>query len=350
MLLRVIKKIKVLIIDDSIVFSKAIAWGMAEDPGIEVVGTAADPFIARDKILELEPDVLTLDVEMPRMNGIEFLRKLMPQYPLPVIVVSAIGSSVLDALEAGAVEFIAKPDLINKDVLNNFINELIVKVKIASIAKVGQINRNSAAVKTEANTSLIKENIVIAIGASTGGTEAIYKVVKNFPRDMPGVVIVQHMPPVFTHIYADRLNGSCSMEVREAQDGDAVKPGKILIAPGGYQMELRKGRNNYYVKCYKGERVNGQCPSVDVLFNSVADHAGSDAVGVILTGMGCDGSKGLLNMRNKGAYTIGQDAKTSIVYGMPMVAFDIGAVKTQVSLERISETICNYLNLKISKQ
>lgn len=344
--MRVVKKIKVLVVDDSIVFRETIARGIAEDFGIEVVGAASDPFMARDKILEFEPDVLTLDVEMPKMNGIEFLRKLMPQYPLPVVVVSAVSSNVFDALDAGAVDFVTKPNLRNAAGFNAFINELIIKIKIASIAKLGHFKRESISIKAPSSSDGFKEDNIIAIGASTGGTEAIYSVIKAFPRNTPGVVVVQHMPPVFTRMYAERLNNSCAMEVKEAENGDVLQAGRVLIAPGDYHMELKKDRGNFYVKCFKGEKVNGHCPSVDVLFNSVAASAGENAIGVILTGMGNDGAKGLLNMRKKGAYTIGQDEKSSIVYGMPMVAFNIGGVERQVPLNGVSNAVFEYLTFK----
>lgn len=342
--MRTAQKTKVLIVDDSILFREAIANGISRDFGIEVVGTAADPFIARDRILETEPDVMTLDVEMPRMNGIEFLKRLMPQYPLPTVVVSSVSDNVFDALEAGAVDFAAKPGVLNGNGFDVFINELVIKIKIASAARLGRYKKGNGGGNVLGASGFMR-NTVIAIGASTGGTEAIYSVVKDLPEDGPGIVIVQHMPPVFTRMYAERLDRSCPMEVKEAEDGDIVRKGRALIAPGGYQMELKKDEGVYYVKCFKGEKVNGQCPSVDVLFNSVADAAGRRAVGVILTGMGSDGAKGLLNMKKKGAYTIGQDERTCIVYGMPMVAFDIGAVKKQVPLDRIPEEICGRLAL-----
>lgn len=335
-----------LIVDDSMVFREMLLRGISEDPGIEVVGTASDPFMARDKILELEPDVLTLDVELPRMNGIEFLKRLMPQYPLPVVVISAASSNVFDALDAGAVDFVTKPDVKYPGGLDTFIRDLIIKIKIASTAKVGQLRSGYSTVKTNLHRPVFKEDTVIAIGASTGGTEAIYSVIKAFPRDMPGVVIVQHMPPVFTRMYAERLDNSCNMEVKEAVDGDIVKAGRVLIAPGEYHMELKKTNGGYYVKCSKGEKVSGHCPSVDVLFDSTADAAGKNAIGVILTGMGSDGARGLLKMKRKGAYTIGQDEKTCVVYGMPMVAFDIGAVVRQIPLDRIPEAICNCLAVR----
>jgi len=334
------KKIKVLVIDDSLLFREMVARGLANDHGLEVVGTAADVFIARDKILDLEPDVLTLDVEMPRMNGIDFLRKLMPQYPLPVVMVSAVSDHVFDALQAGAVDFVTKPDMTGQRSLDSFINELIIKIKIASMAKVGHLKKDFV---TDTLAGIINgknNHTIIAIGASTGGTEAIYEIIHALPRDMPGIVVVQHMPAVFTKMYAGRLNNSCRMEVKEAQSGDVITPGKVLIAPGGdCHMRINRRGSNYIVECIKGDKVNGHCPSVDVLFNSVADKAGAHAIGIILTGMGYDGAKGLLNMKKAGAMTIGQDEQSSVVYGMPKVAYDIGAVCKQTTLKNIPQLL-----------
>ncbi|WP_378955267.1 chemotaxis response regulator protein-glutamate methylesterase [Pelosinus sp. sgz500959] len=341
------KRIKVLVIDDSLLFRETVARGLANDRGIEVVGTANDVFIARDKILDLEPDVLTLDVEMPRMNGIEFLKRLMPQYPLPVVMVSSISHHVFDALDAGAVDFVTKPDMKGQRSLDSFINELIIKIKIASMAKVGHLKKDYVAEQLTGNIDSRNTNMVIAIGASTGGTEAIYEVIHALPRDMPGIVVVQHMPPVFTAMYAQRLNNSCRMEVKEAQSGDIITPGKVLIAPGGdYHMRINRKGNSYIVECIKGEKTNGHCPSVDVLFNSVAEKAGANAIGVILTGMGYDGAKGLLKMRKAGAMTIGQDEQSSVVYGMPKVAYDIGAVGKQVTLKNIPQLLHSVISGK----
>ncbi len=337
------RKIKVLIVDDSLLFRETLARKISQDSAIEVVGTASDPYSARDKIIELHPDVMTLDVEMPRMNGIEFLRRLIPQYPLPVVVVSSVSENVFDALKAGAVDFVTKPDMSNSRGIETFINELIIKIKIASTAKVGQRKNESILTNSGINTSRGSSNKIIAIGASTGGTEAIFNIIKFFPKDMPGIVVVQHMPPVFTRLYAQRLDSSCPMEVKEAVNGDMVLPGRVLIAPGDYHMKLKKRDGNYFVECAKGQRVNGHCPSVDVLFNSVAEVAGRNAIGIILTGMGSDGAKGLLAMRNKGARTLGQDEKSSVVYGMPKVAFDIGAVEKQASLEAIPQLVFSLL-------
>lgn len=332
------RKIRVLIVDDSLVFRETLARSISADPGIEVVATASDPYSARDKIIEFEPDVMTLDVEMPRMNGIEFLKRLMPQYPIPVVMVSAVDEKVFDALNAGAVDFVTKPDIRSGRGLEPLINELIIKIKIASTAKVGHWKSTGITRKTMAGIGAGNEKI-IAIGASTGGTEAIAHIIKEFPADMPGVVIVQHMPSVFTKMYADRLNNSCLMEVREAQDGDIVIPGRVLIAPGDYQMRLHKTGGKIYVECFKGEKVNGHAPSVDILFFSVAEKIGRNAVGVILTGMGYDGAKGLLEMRKKGARTIGQDKESAVVYGMPKVAWEIGAVEKQAGIVDIAHWV-----------
>lgn len=330
------RKIRVLVVDDSRVFREVLAQQIAEDPLIEVVAKASDPYMARDLILEFEPDVMTLDVEMPRMNGIEFLRKLIPQYPIPVVVVSAVSQNVFDALDAGAVDFVTKPDHLGGRGIEAFANELIVKIKIASTARVAE---KPAAISGK-GTGLAKPNCIIAIGASTGGTEAIAKVLKEFPANMPGTVIVQHMPPVFTALFAARLHGSCAVEVKEAKTGDLILPGRVLIAPGDYHMRIKKAGNQYMAECFQGEKVNGHCPSVDVLFHSVAEHAGKNAIGVILTGMGYDGAAGLLALRSKGAATLGQDEASSVVYGMPKAAFAIGAVQEQTSLELISRKLC----------
>lgn len=339
------RPIKVLIVDDSIVFRELLVHTIGRDPAIRVVATAKDPFEARDAILKYRPDVMTLDVELPRMSGIEFLRKLMPQYPLPVVVISALSDKVFDAMNAGAVDFVAKPTITNRGQMEDFIrNELLVKIKIASTAKISNIKRK-VMLQEDQHLSSDRSNLLVAIGASTGGTEAIFEVVKGFGTDIPGVVIVQHMPPGFTAMYAKRLNDECRVRVKEAQTGDRVRPGHVLIAPGGEQhMRLVKVNGVYQVECRKGPRVNGHCPSVDVLFESVAKTARSDAVGIILTGMGGDGAKGLLAMRKSGARTIGQDESTCVVYGMPKVAYDLGAVEYQIKLPDIAAKTYALLN------
>ncbi|HWT75047.1 MAG TPA: chemotaxis response regulator protein-glutamate methylesterase [Mobilitalea sp.] len=332
------KKIRVLIVDDSILFREVLLRGLSADPYVEVIATASDPFDARDKIIAYEPDVMTCDVEMPKMNGIEFIQRLMPQYPLPIIVVSATSGTVFDAMNAGAVDFVGKPDLSSKNSVENFMNDMISKIKIAVNAKVQKTNQDNPSKKIE-GTSTADTSRIIAIGASTGGTEAIYNVLKKLPADIPGIVIVQHIPPNFSRMFAERLNSTTGLEVKEAKNGDFVEKGKVLVASGDRHMIIKKLGNRYKVECYTDEKVNGHCPSVDVLFESVAKEAGKNAIGVILTGMGYDGAKGLLSMRHKGARTIGQDEKSCVVYGMPKVAFNIGAVEKQVSLESIANMI-----------
>jgi len=342
--MRLKQRIKVLIVDDSLVFRESLSREISKDPDIEVVGTATDPYMARDLIIKLKPDVLTLDVEMPKMNGIDFLKKLMPQYPLPVIVVSSVSKNVLDALDAGAVEFVTKPNVTRPGGMASFVNELIIKIKIASTAKVGNRKSDYTPSRPVTNQGIDTMSKIIAIGASTGGTDAIHTVISSLPRDMPPIIIVQHMPPVFTKLYAERLNNTCELEVKEAEDGDALRPGRVLIAPGNFQMRLAKRGTGYIVKCTQEEKVSGHCPSVDVLFDSVAAVAGRQSVGVILTGMGRDGANGLLKMKKTGAYTIGQDEKSSVVYGMPMVAYNIGAVDKQLPLDRIADEIIRFLS------
>lgn len=340
------RPIRVLIVEDSLVFRELLVQNLNKDPAIEVVATAKDPFEARDAILEHRPDVMTLDVELPRMNGIEFLQKLMPQYPLPVVVISALSDKVFDALNAGAVDFVAKPSVTGRAQLEDFIqNELLVKIKIASTAKISQIKQKAIAQEQHGGFSGKGKELIVAIGASTGGTEAIFSVVKDFGVDIPGVIIVQHMPPGFTKMYAQRLDNQCRVQVKEAQTGDRVLPGHVLIAPGGDQhMRLVKVNGVYQVEIKPGPRVNGHCPSVDVLFDSVAKVAGPSALGIILTGMGGDGAKGLLAMRKAGARTIGQDESTCVVYGMPKVAYDIGAVEFQDKLQDIAKRTYAVLN------
>lgn len=339
--------IKVLIVEDSIVFRELLVQNLSKDPAIRVVATAKDPFEARDLILLHKPDVMTLDVELPRMSGIEFLRKLIPQYPLPVVVISALSDKVFDAMNAGAVDFVAKPAVSSRAQLEDFIrNELLVKIKIASTARISNIKKTVVKQQEqEQNLSSYRSNLVVAIGASTGGTEAIYSVVKDFRTDIPGIVCVQHMPPKFTEMYAKRLNDQCRIQVKEAETGDRVLPGHMLIAPGGDRhMRLIKVNGSYQVEVKAGPRVNGHCPSVEVLFESVARAAGKDAVGIILTGMGGDGGKGLLSMRQAGAKTIGQDESTCVVYGMPKVAYDLGAVMYQEKLGDIAGRTYALLN------
>ncbi len=333
-----LKKIKVLIVDDSILFREVLLRGFSSDPQIEVVATASDPFDARDKIIAYEPDVMTCDVEMPKMNGIEFIQRLMPQYPIPIIVVSSTSGTVFDAMNAGAVDFVGKPDLSSVGNVENFIIDLIAKIKIAAGATLQKINPESLSKKIE-SASITDVNRIIAIGASTGGTEAIFNILKKLPADVPGIVIVQHIPPNFSRMFAERLNSTTELKVKEAKTGDYVEKGKVLIAPGDQHMIIKKLGDRYRVECFIDEKVNGHCPSVDILFDSVAKVAGKNAIGVILTGMGYDGAKGLMAMRRKSARTIGQDEKSCVVYGMPKVAYNIGAVEKQIPLDNIAYNI-----------
>ena len=339
------RPIRVLVVDDSLMFRNMLVKGLNADPNIEVVAEAEDAYAARDAIIKYKPDVMTLDVELPRMSGIEFLRRLMPQYPLPVVMISSLSNKVFDALEAGAVDFVNKPNNLNQAQLNDFLSqELAAKVKIASTAKVGKLKRVDPVNVSSHISPVGGKDRIVAIGASTGGTEAIFEVVKRFKRDIPGVVIVQHMPPGFTKMYAERLNNQCEVAVKEAQTGDRVLQGQVLIAPGDRQMRLVRVGDQYQVECRGTEKVSGHCPSVDVLFSSVAKAAGRNAVGAILTGMGGDGAKGLLEMRNAGALTVGQDEATCVVYGMPKVAYDIGAVQSQAPITAIAGKIYGLLS------
>jgi two-component system chemotaxis response regulator CheB len=335
------KKIKVLVVDDSIVFREFLRRGLSADSAIEVVATAADPFDARDKILKYAPDVITCDVEMPKMNGIEFLRRLLPQYPIPAIIISAVSDAVFEAMQVGAVDFVTKPDSRSPSGVETFISELIVKVKTAAVARPGKSIVLSNADK--AATVVSQSDKILAIGASTGGTEAIHSVLSRLPTNIAGIVIVQHIPPVFSRMFAERLNLETGFRVKEAQTGDKLQRGVVLVAPGDRHMRIKKIGGQLSVECFQGDKVNGHCPSVDVLFDSVAKEIGAKSVGVILTGMGYDGAKGLLAMRKSGAKTIGQNEQTCVVYGMPKVAYNIGAVEKLVSLQNIPQTICKML-------
>ncbi|MGI5984484.1 MAG: chemotaxis response regulator protein-glutamate methylesterase [Clostridiales bacterium] len=342
--------IKVLVVDDSVLFRTKLQLTLSKDPDINIIGTAVDAEDAMKKIKELKPDVVTLDVEMPKINGIDFLRQLIPQHPIPVVVVSSLPINALDAMSAGAVDFVKKPYDVSPGAVSAFFTELLSKIKIAAGAKVRRMPLVNAASLTSrllgSATVTADRKAVIAIGASTGGTEAILEVVKNLPPTTPGIVIVQHMPASFTSLYAQRLDKICKMSAKEASDNDRVEPGKILLAAGEYHLTLKKDDRGYYVRSQRGEKVSGHCPSVDVLFNSVADTAGKDAVGVLLTGMGSDGAKGLTKMKSKGAYTIGQDKDTCVVYGMPMEAYKLGGVSRQLPLDQIADELIYYFNKK----
>ncbi len=338
--------IKVLIVDDSAVVRKIFSAELARDPGIEVVGTAPDPYAARDKIVLLKPDVLTLDVEMPRMDGLTFLRKLMKYYPVPTIVVSSLtakgGDLAMEALDSGAVDVMCKPGASYS--VGDMSVDLIEKIKAAAQVKLTARTVSEAGIPGANKLALSKTtNKVIAIGASTGGTQALQSILSALPANTPGTVIVQHMPENFTRSFANRLNEICDAEVSEAVDGDTVIPGRILIAPGNHHMVLNRSGANYFVRVTAGPLVNRHRPSVEVLFKSVAKYAGSNAVGVILTGMGADGAEGILEMKQNGAFTIAQDEASSVVFGMPKEAIKLGGIEKVSALDNIPADILSHL-------
>jgi two-component system chemotaxis response regulator CheB len=342
------RDIRVLVVDDSAIVRKIFTEELSREKGMEVVGTAPDPYIARDKIVRLKPDVVTLDIEMPRTDGITFLKKLMRYYPLPVVIVSSLtkngGKLALEAIESGAVEVLSKPG--SSYSVGEMKQQLVEKIRAAARAKRFQPHRKrngSASVNIHAEPLTGSGTRVVAIGASTGGTEALKQILSQLPTTVPGVLVVQHMPPKFTTAFVERLNQLCKIRVKEADDGDRVETGRALVAPGNYHMLLRRRGADYCVSVKSGPRVHHQRPSVDVLFKSTSQCAGARSVGVILTGMGSDGAEGLLRMRDGGARTIGQDEDSCIVYGMPKEAAKIGAVEKVVPLERISREIINAL-------
>lgn len=343
-----LQNIKVLVVDDSALVRKILSQRLNQYDGIEVIGTAPDPYVARDKIMELQPDVITLDVEMPRMDGITFLKKLMKHYPLPVIVLSSQtpkgSSNAMEALYYGAIEVICKPG--GAFSVEGTCDLLAEKIRVAATARMDkwapQTHQDNIQIK-RTNKTIETTNKIIAIGASTGGTQALSQVLQAFSADTPGILVVQHMPANFTKSFADRLNGECKMVVKEAEDNDRVIPGRVLLAPGGFHMSLSRSGANYFVKITDGPQVCLQKPSVEVMFDSVAQYAGKNAVGAILTGMGKDGARGLLNMRNAGARTIAQDEDSCIVFGMPKEAIKVGAAEKIVPLSEVPRTIIDFI-------
>jgi two-component system chemotaxis response regulator CheB len=353
------RKIRVLVIDDSAIVRKILTTTIAAESDMEVVGTAPDAYVARDKVLALEPDVVTLDIEMPRMNGLTFLKKLMQFHPMPVIVISSLGVAscheTLEALRYGAVDVMAKPA--GPYSVGDLRLELAAKLRAAAHATVRPLTMSeptgAVVLKTPqavlAGTATVSAKskaqhsadarVVVAIGASTGGTSAIQEVLTHLPADSPGIVITQHIPPVFSLAFAKRLDQLCALEVKEAVDGDEVVPGRVLIAPGNFHMLLRRSSSGYRVEVRSGPQVCYQRPSVDVMFASVAEVAGEHAVGVLLTGMGADGAQGMLKMKQSGGFTIAQDEASSVVYGMPREAFRLGAVDRVLSLSDIAAAI-----------
>lgn len=334
-------KLRILIVDDSAIVRKILSDAFAGEPDLEVVGTAPDPYVARDKILSLSPDVITLDIEMPRMDGLTFLKKLMRFRPLPVIVISSAAQpscrAAIEALECGAVEVLAKPG--GPYSVGELRHSLAQKVRAAAASKLRRNVESTAIRPARFQSAPARSAGVIAIGASTGGAEAITSIVSRFPEDAPGVVIAQHIPAEFSRAFANRLNEISAIKVKEAEDGDALARGVALVAPGNFHMVLRKNVRGYYVTVRDGPRVCYQRPSVDVLFSSVAEAAGADAVGALLTGMGSDGANGLLRMRQAGAHTLAQDEASCVVFGMPREAILRGAAVQVLPLTQIAERL-----------
>ncbi len=358
-------RIRVLVVDDSAIVRKLLSEAISADPELEVVGTAPDPYIARDKILTLKPDVLTLDIEMPRMDGITFLRKVMQYHPMPVIIISSLGQAscqvALDALRIGAVEVLAKPG--GPYSVGELRSTLATKIRAAAAAKVHRaapvaqtISETAASSRTRQTAGVVSSmapapavlqhhraeyssSAIIGIGASTGGTEAIKEVLTRLPNGLPPIVITQHIPPVFSRAFAARLNEMCAMEVKEAEDGDIARPGCAFVAPGNLHMLLRKVHEGYQIQLKDGPQVCYQKPSVDVMFSSLADVAGKEALAVILTGMGSDGAQGMLRMKRSGARTIAQDEATCVVFGMPREAIRAGGADLVKPLHNIASTI-----------
>lgn len=341
------KPIRVMVVDDSMVARSMLIRGLNAHPRIEVVGYAINTLDAKNKIPQYKPDVITMDVEMPGQNGIEFLKQYLPTHPIPVIVVSSLNLKVFDALAVGAVDFVRKPDgTVNE---NTFLAGLAQKVVMAAAARprtaqaaAGAPGGALAAVPNLGPSPNLN-NVIIGLGASTGGTEATLAVMKRLPADIPPMVIVQHMPPGFTKMYAERLDRLCAMDVKEAQSGDELRRGLALIAPADLQCRVVRIGTRYTVNCTMGEKVSGHRPSVDAMFHSMAETVTCKMVGIIMTGMGQDGAVGLLAMRKKGAYTIGQDKESSVVYGMPGVAQNIGAVMVQASCDNVAGVLLRHL-------
>ena len=340
--------IKVLIVDDSAMVRQVFTRELAKERDIEVVGTAPDPYVARDKIVALRPDVITLDIEMPRMDGLTFLRKLMKHFPMPVIIVSSLtrkgGKVALEAIESGAVEVLAKPGEAYS--VGDMGQQLAEKIRAASLIDVterarkidlGKFNGKRLAALSETT------NKVVAVGSSTGGTEALKSFLTQLPANAPGIVIVQHMPANFTSAFAERLNDLCQIEVKEAEDGDVVRPGRALLAPGNFHMVMRRSGARYLVNVKSGPMIHYQRPAVDPLFRSVARYVGANAVGVILTGMGADGAKGMREMKDAGAVNFAQDEASCVVYGMPKEAVKAGGVDHIVPLKEMAKKVLEAL-------
>ncbi|MFY0686640.1 MAG: chemotaxis response regulator protein-glutamate methylesterase [Cyclobacteriaceae bacterium] len=345
------RKVKILIVDDSALVRNALSNVFATDDALEVIGTANDPYEAAHELRKSVPDVITLDIEMPKMDGLTFLRKLMQQHPIPVVVISTLTEkgtiTALKALEYGAAGILAKPKINTKEELERSSIELCRIVHAASRSNLTNLPiPNTYKPPAQVPLENRSNKHVFALGASTGGTEALKKVIQSLPVDCPGVVVVQHMPAGFTKQFAQRLDAECAVTVKEAENGDRLHPGLVLIAPGNQHMLLKKIGFEYRVEVKEGPLVNRHMPSVDVLFKSVARHAGMNAAGALLTGMGRDGAKGLLDMRNAGAHTLAQDEESCVVFGMPKEAIKMGAAEKIVPLTDVAATLLEMVSRK----
>lgn len=349
------KVIKVLIVDDSSLFRKLLTKILSQAPGFEIVGAASDPFAARDLIIKHQPDVITLDIEMPKMDGLTFLKKLMQHYPVRTIIISSLAKKnseiALEALEAGAIHILEKPNGNLENSLSQFSSDLIQSLKEVSQAKFINHRRPLHRPKLEVKTNSFQghsraSHQILAIASSTGGTQALQFLLSQLPGNIPGTVIVQHMPPGYTKAYAEALQKICPFEVKEAEEGDAVIPGRALIAPGNYHMEIVRSGIKYLIKLHQMPYLNGVRPAADYLMNSVATYAAPHALGVVLTGMGKDATDGLLAMKTAGCFTIAQNEETCVVYGMPKAAIEAGAIDSILPLEKISELIIHKMKLK----
>ena len=349
------KKIRVLIVDDSSVIRTLLNKVLSSDPDIEIVGMAPDPYFARDKLIDLKPDVMTLDIEMPKMDGITFLGKVMQHYPVRTLIFSSLSTKnsamALKAIEAGAVDVMAKPAIDVTKGLAELSEEIVRRVKMVARSNLQTSQRvkpPEIVNKPKLSPTALQKTThqIIAIASSTGGTEALKEVLPYLPEDLPGTVIVQHMPPVFTKTYAESLDKICPFEVKEAEHGDRVIPGRVLLAPGNYHMELSRSGAYYSVKLHQEPLIHGVRPAADYLMKSVAKYAGANAIGVVLTGMGKDGAEGLLTMKNAGSYNIAQDEKTCIVYGMPKAAVDLEAIHALMPLNKIAAEIISQIKVR----
>lgn len=352
-----VKKIRVLVVDDSSTFRLLLTRVLSQDPGIEVVGSAPDPYVAREKIVELRPDVITLDIEMPRMDGVTFLGKLTRHYPVRAVVISSLSvqgsEAALRALEAGAIDVMAKPSIEGPEGIRILATELVERVKTAAQAKVGM---SAAAAQPAPGTPQTWKpaqltlpggyDRLVAIASSTGGTEALKRVLPLLPADVPPILLVQHMPPVFTRTYAEALQKLCRFEIREARDGDRIAPGLALMAPGDWHMEVEGPRNALRVRLHQAPHRHGVRPAADFLMSSVARCFGRDSIGLVLTGMGKDGAEGLLEMKKAGSFNLAQDEASCVVFGMPKVAIDKGAIERVVPLDQMARVLLEKLGQK----